>query len=91
MIKNLLVYVPKQVFLQDPPDGSDNVFVLMSKKKIVDYPAWFTARFPSGQVGVLGQPERTAIGNYVINLDGKTFEWKEVYMFAKVEQGILWA
>lgn len=52
-------------------------------------PAWFVARYPSGAVGMLGQAERTTAGDYGLDINGVMMDWRDVYIFAKVEHGNL--
>ena len=60
----------------------------MAFSDIVEWPAKFAPFLKNNNLEMnLGPAERTHQGDYKINWQGKTLEWKQVCLFAKIQKG----
>ena len=83
---------PSVYHLQDPPDTGDKRFSYWPISQIVEWPEWVQEKWdPKNKtLANLIIKERTLKGNYVVKDDkGVRYNWEDVCLFMKIEQGIL--
>jgi len=81
------VFIGKQIF-QDPPDAEEDIFQFCNLSNIAIFPHWYMNLYPSGKPGKLSHTTRAMKGTFIYKEGRMTFDWRDVRIFARVQQGL---